>query len=298
MSNNNRKPPINVTKFCYWPMLDEETNTFGAARDFGKTLMNYRDSQNTASARLSGCGTVVDSATKIKDGALTYGVHSLNAEDRGYFFGETVSGNVSVTKGTETIPFVACAHAEERRNGHWNLYKYFKAQFNPNEIGTEQVTDGSMTFSTTTLTGTYVRNDDMDMMRAMYLDVDPSTESGAAIIANWFTDVAYVGGTGMVNTSTVKKGTTVINNGDSAAEGDDFTFNGSVTGGTSPYTYSFYYKAAGSDSWTAKQEDSATATASLTLSVASDTEYCFKLVAKDANGITLTRTVTATITNS
>lgn len=193
---NTRKPPVNVVKFCYWPMTDEDNNTFGEVRDFGDTLMNYRDTPETASAKLNGCGKVVDSVKRVKGGALTYGVHALDSTDRKNFFGETVDVNgANTTTGKENIPYVACAHAEEKRNGHWNLYKYFKAQFDPNEIGTEQVSDGNMTFSTVTLNGTYMYNNAFDRMRTILLDVDPSTTEGAALIENWFTTVDYIGGT-------------------------------------------------------------------------------------------------------
>lgn len=207
------------------------------------------------------------------------------------------AGGAVVTTGEEVIPYVACAHSEELSNGHLNLYKYFKVKFAPNEMTAQQVSDGSVTFSTTQVQGAYFRNETIDMMRAIYYDVDPTTETGAAIIENWFSAATYIGSNGLANTSTMKKGTTVINNGDSVAEGE-LSFNGSATGGTTPYKYSFYYRAAGSDTWTAKQEDSTTATATQTVDVSTDTDYEFKLVVKDANGVTLTRLVTATITAS
>lgn len=297
MPNTSAKAPINVTRLAMWPYY-ESTDTYGAAFDFDKRFMTYTDSLASNSTPLFGCGVQVDQVTKIGSGALTYGIHAFTKTERNKMFGETLdAGGAVVTTGEEVIPYVACAHSEELSNGHLNLYKYFKVKFAPNEMSAQQVSDGSVTFSTTQVQGAYIRNETLDMMRAIYYDVDPTTETGAAIIENWFSAATYIGSNGLANTSTMKKGTTVINNGDSVAEGE-LSFNGSATGGTTPYKYSFYYRAAGSDTWTTKQEDSTTATATQTIDVSTDTDYEFKLVVKDANGVTLTRLVTATITAS
>ena len=78
------------------------------------------------------------------------------------------------------------ALAEEVSNGHWNLYKYYKAQFSQAQLGSQQ-TDTGVTFSTTSLTGTYIKNGRVGKMRDIKFDVDPSTEEGSAAIEAWFT---------------------------------------------------------------------------------------------------------------
>ena len=155
-----------------------------------------------------------------------------------------------------------------------------------------------MTYSTIVLNGTYMESEVHEMMRAVLLDINPKTDEGAAIIENWFANPTYIGIGGMTNTSTIKVGNDVIEDGGTITSGATVTFNGSATGGTSPYKYSFYYRAVGSDNWTAKAEDSSTATATQTITVVSATEYEFKLIAKDSNGVSLTKVFKATVAPS
>ena len=290
------KPPINIEKLVMWKMIDEDTEAYGPPMDFDRRVMSFRDNLATNSTPLYGTGVVVDRATVVNEGTLSYNAHALTSSERVNIYGEKKnSAGAVITTNDDIIPYVASAHATKKRDGKWNLYKYFKAQFPPHEESSEQITQGNITYSTIVLNGTYMQSEVHEMMRAMLFDVDPKAETGAAIIANWFTDPLYIGSNGMTNTSTIKVGDTVIANGGTVASGSTVTFNGSATGGTSPYTYSFYYRAVGSDTWTAKAEDSSTATATQAITVVSDTDYEFKLVVKDANGITLTRTFTVTV---
>ena len=290
------KPPINIERLAMWKMIDEDNETYGAVMDFDRRVMSFRDTLSFNTAALYGTGVVVDKATTINEGTLSYNVHALTADERVALYNETKNSvGTVITTGDEIMPYVAVAHATRKRDGKWNLYKYFKVQFQPNEENTEQITQGNTTYSTIVLNGTYMTSEVHEMMRVMLPNVDPKTETGAAIIENWFNDPLYIGSNGMANTSTIKVGDNVIANGGTITSGSTVTFNGSATGGTSPYTYSFYYRAVGSDSWTAKAEDSSTATATQSITVVSDTDYEFKLVVKDANGITLTKIFTVTI---
>lgn len=197
MPNTNltsAKAPINVTRLAMWPYT-EATDSYGEVFDFGKRFMTYTDSLASNSTPLFGCGVQVDQATKIGSGALTYGIIAYTKDERNKIFGETLDTNGAVvTTGKEIIPYVACAHSEEMTNGHLNLYKYFKVMFAPNEMTAQQVSDGSVTFSTTQMQGTYIRSETLDMMRAVYYDVDPTTTEGATLINNWFTTATYIGG--------------------------------------------------------------------------------------------------------
>ncbi len=290
------KPPINIERLAMWKMINEENETYGSVMDFDRRIMSFRDSQTSNSTPLYGAGVVVDRATTVSEGAIVYNIHALTADERVAMYGETkTAAGAVITTGEEIIPYVAVAHATRKRDGKWNLYKYFKVQFQPNEESTEQITQGNITYSTTAINGTYMQSEVHEMMRAMFFDVDPKTETGGAIIANWFTDPLYIGSSGMTNTSVIKVSDTVIANGGTITSGSTVTFSGSATGGTSPYTYSFYYRAVGSDTWTAKAEDSSTAAATQAITVVSDTDYEFKLVVRDANGITLTKTFTVTV---
>ena len=293
------KPPINIERLAMWKMTDEDNETYGSVMDFDKRIMSFRDTLSTNSTALYGAGIVVDRATTINEGTLTYNVHALTADERNNVYGETKnSANAVITASDDIIPYVATAHATKKRDGKWNLYKYFKVQFQPNEESTEQITQGNMTYSTIVLNGTYMQSEVHEAMRAILFDVDPKTTAGAATIANWFANPLYVGIGGMTNTSTIKVGDDVIEDGGTITSGSTVTFNGSATGGTSPYKYSFYYRAVGSDNWTAKAEGSSTATATQAITVVSSTDYEFKLVVKDANGVSLTKIYTVTVAPS
>ena len=293
------KPPINIEKLVMWKMTDEDNETYGSVMDFDRRIMSFRDTLAVNSTSLYGAGVAVDRASSINEGTLTYNVHALTADEQVAIYGKVKnSANAVITASDDIIPYVATAHATRKRDGKWNLYKYFKVQFQPNEESTEQITQGNMTYSTIVLNGTYMESEVHEMMRAVLLDINPKTDEGAAIIENWFANPTYIGIGGMTNTSTIKVGNDVIEDGGTITSGATVTFNGSATGGTSPYKYSFYYRAVGSDNWTAKAEDSSTATATQTITVVSATEYEFKLIAKDSNGVSLTKVFKATVAPS
>ncbi len=140
------RPPINVERLAMWPMTDEENETYGSVFDFDKRFMNFTDNITNSSTPLYGCGVVVDRATSIGEGSLSYGIHAFTPDERVAIFGETKkSGGAVVTTGNEIIPYVAAAHMTKKRNGKVNLYKYFKVQFPPNEDSTQQISDGNIT---------------------------------------------------------------------------------------------------------------------------------------------------------
>lgn len=297
--------PINVVKLAMWRQLTNEP-TYSERVDFDKRFMTYTDSIAANTAKLSGCGVVVDSVTKVSSGSITYGIHAFRPYERKEIFGETWEKNNNnkvdpvVTTGNEVIPYVVCAHAEELSNGHWNLYKYFKVKFEPNESSVQQISDGSVTFSTTTIKGEYIRQLDggVDKMRAVLYDVDPVTQAG--VIRTWFSEPLAIpsrdsyseeddGGsaTTLKNLCCMKIDGTKI--GDTASEGT-WTFAGIATGGTEPYDFSFYYRAKGSNAWTTAQEESSSVERDITISITQDTTYEFKYVVKDADGVTIAKT--------
>ena len=123
---------------------------------------------------------------------MVYNVHALSNTERNAILGETASSDPptdSVLKGTEVPPYFICAHAEELPNGHWNLYKYYKVQFMPGPFGSQQVEGSNVNFATTTLNGTYFKNNTtgIKMMRRILYDIDPTDITcGADIVSNWF----------------------------------------------------------------------------------------------------------------
>ena len=97
-------------------------------------------------------------------------------------------------------------------------------------------------------------------------------------IAESYSDVA-VNPTELKNTSTVS---------DEISLGEFINISASASGGTEPYTYSYYYKKSSSNSWTAKFKDSALP--SVTVKPGSVTNYDIKVIVKDDENNTAEKT--------
>ena len=78
------------------------------------------------------------------------------------------------------------------------------------------------------------------------------------------------------NTSSVKSTSIVL--------GDSISITGAASGGTAPYTYSYYFKKSSQSVWTAKTEN--TASTSVSIKPGSAVEYSIKVVALDKDGST------------
>ena len=181
------RTPINVKRLAMWKITEgTSSDTYGSVIDFDKRFMSYTDDLATASAQLYGCGELMDTVTKPTQGTLTLNIHALNAAERGSILGETVSTDTATLTGSEIAPFMVVALAEELPNGHWNLYKYYKVQFTQAQRGAQQ-NDSGVTFSTTSVAGTYIKNGRVGKMRDIKFDVDPTTDEGSADIEAWFT---------------------------------------------------------------------------------------------------------------
>lgn len=181
------RTPINVKRLAMWKITEgTSSDTYGSVIDFDKRFMSYTDDLATASAQLYGCGELMDSVTKPTQGALNLNIHALNAAERGSILGETVSTDTATLTGSEIAPFMVVALAEELPDGHWNLYKYYKVQFTQAQRGAQQ-NDSGVTFSTTSVAGTYIKNSRVGKMRDIKFDVDPTTDEGSAAIEAWFT---------------------------------------------------------------------------------------------------------------
>ena len=181
------KTPINVKRLAMWKITEgTSSDTYGTVIDFDKRFMNYQDSLSVARGELYGCGELMETVSKPTSGALTIGIHALKPSERDAIFGETVATDTATLKGEEVSPYMVVALAEELPNGHWNLYKYYKAQFTQAQRGAQQ-NDSGVTFSTTSVAGTYIKNGRVGKMRDIKFDVDPTTDEGSAAIEAWFT---------------------------------------------------------------------------------------------------------------
>ncbi len=75
--------------------------------------------------------------------------------------------------------------------------------------------------------------------------------------------------------------------------GNSITVKGAASGGTAPYTYSYYFKKASSTSWTAKAKD--TTSTSVSIKPGSAVTYNIKVVVKDSKGKTATKTMNVVV---
>ena len=75
------------------------------------------------------------------------------------------------------------------------IRKYFKTIYQKHEETVTQLSDSGVSYSMPTLQGTYSTNTKLGEkgMKVARLEVDPSTEEGAAIYTRWFTDATYIG---------------------------------------------------------------------------------------------------------
>ena len=99
---------------------------------------------------------------------------------------------------------------------------------------------------------------------------------------------------GVCKTSSSSSSTTALTNSstisaDAVSAGDTVKLTGKASGGTSPYTYAFYYKKSTASSWTTVGTAFGTATTASFKPTASDS-YDVKVVVKDSTGKTVTKT--------
>jgi hypothetical protein len=294
MSKQRVKPIYNCERLVITPMVDEENEIYGEPLEIYARLMSYDDNVGTSTTELYGDGVLVDVAVDENAGTLALGIHGLADNEFENIFGAENRDGTLVETGSEVPPYCCVALLCRTSKNKVNCRKWPKVRMTKMQE-TVQQRQGNTSYSTPTLNGTFVHCERLNVKRARKIGVDTSTEQGQAFIENWLMDPDFYSSSGMLNTSTLKVDNAAVTSGSTISSGDTVTFNGSATGGTAPYTYSFYYRAAGSDVWTVKAEDSSTATADQVITVASTTDYEFKIVVKDANGVTLVKNFILTV---
>ena len=302
---------VNVRNIVVWPFTNSKTEQCGKAYAFGERAKSASWSLNANTQFVNSDGVTVGSYTGIPNGQGTLGLAELTPGERSMLLGNTAGGvilknsviNITNVGNRDIAPYVRLAFITDTdsEEGLINLYKFLRCKFSPYEKTVDQVNEsGQATFSTIsvpfTFFNTFSTNENLTGKIYEAKGVNPNTEEGAAFIENWFTVGDFVGTGGLYNTnSAITVNSLPVLDGGTINSGSTVTFSGSASGGTAPYKYSYYLKAQGSDSWTAVAEDSSDTTATREVTVVSDTVYYFKIVAKDANGVTATKTITATV---
>lgn len=292
------RPYINCKRPTMWKMTDEKAGTYASSKtlDFTQRLTTYGDSVATNSTPLYGDGELVEVATSEGMGTLTLGLHHITDDERVPLYGEKNVGGTIVNTGDEIAPYFCVALMAVKRSGMVNLRKYFKVIFQKHEENVTQIENNGVQYSMVTLTGSYSKNTAIGMKSARR-EVNPTTPEGAAFIERWFTEADFIGDSTLVNTSTFTANSTSITDGTELEEGTTVTLAASATGGTTPYSYTFLYKSATDEYWTAIAQNTATATQTFTLpDVAEDTPYQLCISVKDSAGAERASIVNITIT--
>lgn len=286
------KSEVNARGLVMWPIINEDTEQCGAVVVFGERLKNIGDQLQSNTQSAASDGVVVETYTGTGTGNLALGMSDLLPSEETLIYGRTVSGeSVVVTTGKEKTPCVRTAFITDRSDGKVNLYKYFKVKYAPYERATQQVNEsGQATFTSITVNGTYFQSQSsvLEGLKAEARGVDPATEAGAAFIANWVTNPDFIGGNAMMNTSTISVDGTTVLSGATGTVGDATIITGAASGGTAPYSYSYYYKKRGSNVWQPRGEGVTAAMNAVmpgTVGI-----YDFKCIAKDANDVAIEKT--------
>lgn len=284
----------NIKRLTFFGFADEEAGIYdsNAIYPINKRSMSMRDNRNFSSTPNYGDGEETDRHYGVGDRNLDVQVQDITEAEYSFLHGAEVVNGVLLTSGDDHIPSVGMAALTERADGHVNLFKYFKCKFPPGEINVTQKTGNNVTFSNTTMSGSYRDLESIGKDRAICADVDPNTQAGAAFIERWFTEPAFYGASSLSNNSTFKVDGTDITDGQEIEEGTSVALAAVASGGTSPYSYTFLYRKKASSYWYAIAEDTTTASQSLTLpSVTADTEFELAIIVKDAAGSTVTKNI-------
>lgn len=236
--SRNKRPFKNCKWLKMWKMTNEEEETYSPIPlDFTKRLTTYSDNVTTNSTPLYGDGEDIEDAISEGPGSLQVGIHHLEDLERVDVYNETANtDNAVISTGEEIPPYFCVALAAEKRNGMLNLRKFFKVTFAKHEESVNQQESGGISYSMTTLNGTYSKNTRLGI-KSVRVEVDPSSPSGQSFIRNWYNNPEFVGYKVEVTSDVKVNGVSV--SGRNIEENNTITISALATGGDAPYTYTY-----------------------------------------------------------
>jgi len=290
------KPIYNCEKLYIWPMIDEENEIYGSPIVLVKKLMTYDDSTANNTTDLYGDGGVTDTAVDEGAGTLALGIHGLTDSEFAKIYGVSIDGGSVVETGEEVPPYCCVALMARKGKNIVTLRKWMKVRFAKHTESVQQK-QGNTTYSTPTITGTFVLCERLNAKRVRRT-VDLSTAAGAAMADAWFDDPNCIN-FALTNTSYITSGsaTAPITDFDNVDLGE-ITLHGAASNGTSPYTYTYQYKRSSNSRWINIGTGEYASTAAQTFTPTAEDSYDFIISAKDSAGAVVDKAFTLTFVDS
>lgn len=192
-------PIYNCERLYIFPMTDEENEVYGNPIILTKKLMTYDDSTSTNTTSLYGDGEIVDSAVDEGEGTLALGIHGLTDEEFSKIYGAEVRNGSVVETGEEVSPYCCVALMARKGKNTVVLRKWPKVRFAKHTESVQQK-QGNTTYSTPTITGTFVKCERLNAKRVRRTIKDTTSSAAQSFITHWFDDPDFLGST-VVNQS-------------------------------------------------------------------------------------------------
>lgn len=189
---SNLKPIYNCERLQITPMIDEESETYGEDIEFTKRLMTYDDSTATNNTPLYGDGEMTDNAVDEGEGTLALGIHGLTDEEFSKIYGTEVRNGSVVETGNEVPPYCCVALMARKGKNTVVLRKWPKVRFAKHTESVQQK-QGNTTYSTPTITGTFVKCERLDAKRVRRTVEDTTSAASQTLIQQWFSETDFIG---------------------------------------------------------------------------------------------------------
>lgn len=189
--NAHGRPAVSTDRFAT-ALLTEDSGTnltYGSVEEIESDLITIKYTPKMNSASMYASGIAVESYVAKAGGTLDVTVVGLTAEEEKSYFGSTLltdSNNLLVENKDDYVPDRMVIWSTTRSNGKKNLYKVMKAKFTSQGEEASTTDDSGVKFNGTALQADYKATINSGDIMFTLKDVDPETETGAALIAQWF----------------------------------------------------------------------------------------------------------------
>ncbi len=199
-------------------------------------------------------------------------------ENRGYY---TTAGMQRIVEKETNVDVTAVSLNKTSATINVNDTVVLSATVTPSNA-----TDPSITWSTSNASVATVSNGVVTGKSAGTAKITATSSNGKTATATITVEQSQT--EGLVNNSKVSA--------TSVSVGDTVTITGAASGGTTPYSFAYYYKKSSASSYTTIKDYSTSKTASFT--AASDTTYNVRVIVKDGDGTKKTKDFTVTASSN